>query len=348
MPLILIILSLISVLILKSIAPDLVVFQVLFFSLGLIIFFTVSRFEFDQIQNLAWPFYGLINLLLIIALIYGQLTDHTGRWIPILGRFNAQPSQLAIPATALVLLSLQESFNSLRGLIKALFIILIPAVLILVEPDLGTTAVYTMSVGSIIFVSRISSQKIVSLLSLVVISSILAWLLILQPYQKQRITSFVNPSQDTRGANYNARQALIAVGSGQLFGQGLGQGIQSHLRFLPEHQTDFIFAALAEEFGFIGSIIVVGLYLVLIGSIFKLAFAVKSQEAFSFCVCIAVATSVQAGVNIGMNIGLLPITGLTLPFLSYGGSSILSLSLTYGIVQSIVSRIQPQAHLHLA
>lgn len=347
LPVILSTLALISVLMLKSIAPNLVPAQTLFFTLGGIIFFLAAQIPIEQLQNLAWPFYLVVNLLLIIAYAYGYLTHQTGRWITLFGQYNLQPSQLAILATSFILISWRQSFNHLSSLIQALVIIALPAGLILIEPDLGTTLVYLVSVGSIIFVSDISWRKILSLACLGLISAVIAWMFLLQPYQKQRLTSFLDHKQDSQAANYNAQQALIAVGSGQIFGQGLGQGVQSHLRFLPEYQTDFIFAALAEEFGFVGALAVLILYFVLVIHIISLARQTSSKPASYFCTSVAVMTGIQAGVNMGMNVGLLPITGLTLPFISYGGSSILSLSLMYGLVQSINQRTVPSATLHL-
>lgn len=169
-----------------------------------------------------------------------------------------------------------------------------------------------------------------------------------KPYQKQRITSFIDSNQDIQNSSYNARQALIAAGSGQLIGRGLGQGIQSHLKFLPERQTDFIFASLAEEFGFIGSIIVVLIYLLLINLIIRVGLKSSSKPEYYFCMSTAIMTAFQVGINIGMNIGLMPITGLTLPLLSYGGSSLLSLMAMFAVVQSILINIKPKKTLHLS
>lgn len=179
------------------------------------------------------------------------------------------------------------------------------------------------------------------------ITALLAWFLLLQPYQKQRITSFISPEQSSDG-NYHVEQALIAVGSGELTGRGLGQGVQSYLRFLPERQTDFIFASIAEEYGFIGGIVVLSLYALLIGFIIYTGSTTSRASAQFYCYGVAIALLLQMGVNIGMNMGLVPVTGITLPFLSYGGSSILSLTIALAIVQSIVRLQKPQAKLHLS
>ncbi len=348
LPSLLFFLALISLLILKSVAPKLAIQQAVFFGIGFIAFYLISKIRFEQLQSLAWPFYIFINLLLIISYLYGFFSGKTGRWIPILGEYNLQPSQLAIPATVLALSSIKGSLNKFITLIKYLAIIALPAILMLIEPDLGTTIIYLISTSTVIFLSDITWKKIITLISFVFLGSVFAWFFILKPYQKQRIISFTDTTQDAQGSNYNARQSLIAAGSGQLIGRGLGQGVQSHLKFLPERQTDFIFASLAEEFGFVGSATVVIIYLLLINTLIQIGLKTNSKTAHYFCMSLAVMVTFQTGVNIGMNIGLVPITGLTLPLLSYGGSSLLSLMMMLAIIQSISDHTQAQKTLHLS
>ena len=348
LPILLSLLALVSLLTLRSVTPQLAAQQALFFGLGFGLFWLITKIKFSQLQNLAWPFYILVVGLLVISYIYGLVTQRTGRWIPIFGEYNLQPSQLALPATALFLGKLRGSFNQIKNLGLALLIIAVPAFLILIEPDLGTSLVFIISAGIMIFLSEVSIKKIVTLISLAVIGVVLSWLFVLRPYQKQRITSFIEPNQDTQGASYNARQALIAAGSGQLIGRGLGQGVQSHLRFLPERQTDFIFASLAEEFGFIGSLGVVLIYLTLIIWMISTGLNASTKAEYYFCFSMAIMIALQTGINIGMNIGLLPITGLTLPLLSYGGSSLISLMVIFAIIQSILLHTKPKKSLHIS
>jgi len=348
LPALLLLLALISLLTLKSVAPELATQQALFFVVGFVVFFLISKIRFTQLQSLAWPIYTLVNILLIISYLYGFFSGKTGRWIPILGAYNLQPSQMAIPATILALNSIKGSLNKLTNLIKYLAVIALPAGLILIEPDLGTTIIYLISTGIIIFLSDISWKKIATLINIIVVGVIFSWFFVLKPYQKQRITSFIDSNQNTQGSSYNARQSLIAAGSGRLIGRGLGQGVQSHLKFLPERQTDFIFASLAEEFGFIGSITVVFIYLLLINFLIQTGLKSVSKAQYHFCMSLAVMITFQTGVNIGMNIGLVPITGLTLPLLSYGGSSLLSLMAMLAIVQSISNHAQSKKTLHLS
>jgi rod shape determining protein RodA len=178
---------------------------------------------------------------------------------------------------------------------------------------------------------------------------IIGWTLVLQPYQKARITSFFSGAQaDQSGAGYNARQALIAVGSGELWGRGLGHGSQSQLRFLPERQTDFIFASLAEEWGLLGSLLVIGLYGALIAFLLQEAKRATNSRHALFLTAAAVAFFAQVFVNIGMNIGLLPITGVTLPLVSYGGSSLLATMLLLGVAQQLILQAGSSRHLRIS
>lgn len=348
LPGIITIFGLISVATLKSVAPQLAAQQAVFFIIGLLIFFAALRVPFKQLLSLSWPMYGILCLLLLLSLAAGVLTHKTGRWIPV-GFFNLQPSQLAIPIVALLLSKLQEtmSFNTWQNLAKVALIIGIPAGLILIEPDLGTMLVYAIAVSTIVFMSDISWKKIGTIISIAIFTSIFSWFFILRDYQKLRVTSFMSGHSDSSGAGYNARQALIAAGSGRLWGRGLGQGVQSHLRFLPERQTDFIFASFAEEFGFGGAAVVLILYTLLIGNLFMTAHRTTSSAVRLYSTAIAVMTIIQAGINIGMNIGIMPITGITLPLLSYGGSSVLSLCAMFGVMQATANDISPKPALHL-
>jgi rod shape determining protein RodA len=347
-PAIILILGLLSILTLSSIAPALAPKQLIFFLIGFGLFAFFSKISFKRIQELSiFGYIGTI-ILLILTLFIGNVTKGSTRWIDVAGIFAVQPSQLAIMTTSIYLVTFFQNkpLTKLENLVKFLVITAIPGILILIEPDLGTTIVYLLSILVILFMSKTKKIHMMPLIAGGIVTVIIAWIFLLQPYQKSRITSFIYPS-DTQGAGYNARQSLIAVGSGQITGRGLGQGIQSHLRFLPERQTDFVFASFAEEFGFIGSIVVVILYANLIWQTLKTAQNAKTFAEQLFCYVTAFMTTIQTGINIGMNIGLLPITGITLPFLSYGGSSILTLLIMFGIVQSIRINQNQKVTLHL-
>lgn len=349
LPGILILFALLSVLTLSSIAPSLAPRQLVFFLLGFFSFTVLATIPFKRLQELSDPVYVGMVLLLILTLAIGTVTKGSTRWIDVGGLFAIQPSQLAIPTTALYLLTVfkEDSLLKLKNLLNFLAIIAAPASMIFIEPDLGTTIVFMLSISAILLFSKTNKTHLSMLAILGIITVIFSWLFLLAPYQKARITSFVS-TQDTQGAGYNARQSLIAVGSGQLSGRGLGQGIQSHLRFLPERQTDFVFASFAEEFGFIGSILVVSLYAALIILTIQTGDATSDWAQKVFCYVTAVMIMIQTGVNIGMNVGLLPITGITLPFFSYGGSSVITLLATYGVVYNIQMQQKKKVTLHLS
>jgi rod shape determining protein RodA len=343
------ILGLLSILTLMSIAPALAPRQLVFFMVGALIFFLVSKIQFKRLLKLGPTLYISTLILLVVVLVLAPITRGTSRWIDVGGIFAIQPSQLAIPTITIFLLEFfkKKPLTKLKNLLSFLLAVAIPGFLILIEPDLGTTIIYFLSLSIIIFLSKTKLKYTIPLIILGILGVILAWSFALQPYQKARVTSFISPS-DTQGASYNARQSLIAVGSGKFLGKGLGQGIQSHLRFLPERQTDFIFASFAEEFGFFGSILLISLYFTLVITLLSIAQKSQTQAEKYFCYVTAIMITIQIGVNIGMNIGLLPITGITLPFMSYGGSSILSLIAMMGITQSILVNQKQKVTLHLS
>ena len=337
---------------LRSVAPSLVGQQLIYALLGGGIFWWVSRYRYQQIEELGWVGYIGVCLLLIVPLIIGKTTRGIAGWIDIGGFFSIQPSQLAVPVVGLVIAQwcAQHDLRKLETLIKTLFLILLPGLLIVVEPDLGTTVVYILSMGVILFMSNVKWSYLVSMGALGVVTIAISWLFLLEPYQQSRITSFLGmgEAQESSDASYNARQSLIAVGSGQVFGRGLGQGVQSHLRFLPERQTDFIFASLSEELGFVGSSLVILLYWALIGWCLWLSWRAPSLSARLYAMGAAAMFTIQCGINIGMNMGIVPITGITLPFVSYGGSSLLSMAGLLGILQSISKEVTPRPVLHLS
>jgi rod shape determining protein RodA len=242
----------------------------------------------------------------------------------------------------------QRPITTLRQLAQFSVLAGLPAVLIFLEPELGTTIVYVIAVGSVFLLGKTRLSYILLSIVFIVTTSFVGWNFLLHPYQKARITSFFGGSQQTaNGTSYNAQQALIAVGSGEVYGRGIGQGVQSHLRFLPERQTDFVFASFAEEMGLLGALPVVLFYAGLVFFILFVGIKSESLTAQYFCFMTATMIAVQSGINIGMNMGLLPITGITLPFFSYGGSSILALCFQIGCVQSILLQYRKHRNLNI-
>jgi rod shape determining protein RodA len=329
------ILASLSLISLRSIAPDLVGRQLLFFIIGFVAFYVISFINSTVLKKIASAAHWSLNIILLGLLVVGDTTRGMAGWINLFGGFKIQPSQFAILTTTWFIIAQLSNLKlrSWSGFFKLIGIITLPGLLIFLEPDFGASLVYFVSLGSILFFLNIKFKYLLSLGAILAASLAVIWLFVLQPYQKLRLTSFTDGyNNQENSATYNAQQALIAVGSGQLYGRGLGFGVQSHLKFLPERQTDFIFASIAEEWGFFGSLILVSLYFVLIAILFVQALSIKNIEIQIFVLVVAAMLFVQAGINIGMNLGLLPITGITLPLVSYGGSSILSFLLSLGIV----------------
>lgn len=324
----------VGILVIYSSSPELAMQQFIFTIVGMLIFLFVSQLEIKSLRNLIVPIYIIINLLLIFVLFLGIETRGSVRWIP-LGIFNIQPSEFAKPAIILVLAFFwSKNLPTWFNILKSLLWLLPPLLLVFKQPDLGST----LTLGAIwfgtLFGTRISFKKICVLFIIILLMIPSSWLF-LHDYQKQRITSFLSPGSDPLGRGYNLIQSTIAAGSGEVFGRGLGRGTQSRLQFLPEFRTDFIFASIAEELGFMGSLIILSLYLFLFISCLKIANRVR--DLFNFLIIFGTTSMFvfQFFVNTGMNLGLLPITGITLPLISYGGSSLIATLLCLGMVASI-------------
>ncbi len=331
-------LAIISLITLKSIDSSLVSKQFLFFIFGFLIILSCFFVSIQSLIKLSIPFYMLLVSLLIILLIKGEVTRGVTAWFELFGGLKLQPSQFSIPLTLLTLGAYFEKINKkdIKQFIISVLIIAVPGILIVIQPDMGTAVVHFVTCFSILLFVSFPPKHILYLMSLGVITIVIGWFLVLKDFQKQRFTNFISLIQDEAYADYNTRQAIIAVGSGQVMGRGLGYGIQSHLRFLPERQNDFIFASLAEEWGLLGSSIVVLIYAGIIFLIIRESLITQNLTYHAILMAVAIMFFIQIAINIGMNIGLLPITGITLPFVSYGGSSIISISITSGLVVSIV------------
>jgi rod shape determining protein RodA len=228
-----------------------------------------------------------------------------------------------------------------KKLILLILSVIPPSAIIFLQPDLGTTLVILVGWSTLLLTQISFKTVLVTLVSLSILAAPV-YNFLLHDYQRQRIQTFINPYQDPLGKGYHVIQSIIATGSGGFLGKGLGHGTQSQLRFLPEYHTDFIFATLSESFGFIGSLAVVITYMFLIWRIYQISQMAASKSSSFFCIASAALLSFQIFVNIGMNIGLAPVTGVTLPFLSYGGSSLLSLGITIGIINSISVSRRPE------
>lgn len=315
--------------------------QAIALSIGLILFFILSFIDYRLLKNYAYIIYILANCLLLAVLLIGKTVRGMSGWFD-LGFFQLQPSELAKFA---LLIILAKYFASVTGkpsrfkfIIVSGILVFISTTLVAAEPDLGTALIFIFLWLGMLLFSGIKKIYIYLLGILGTSFSGLLWVFLLKDYQKDRILSFINPAKDPLGAGYNMIQSKIAVGSGGLIGRGLGHGPQSQLNFLPEQHTDFIFAVLAEELGLVGVILLLGLFSFLFLRIIGIAF--KSRDDFSLMLVVGVIImfSFQILVNIGMNIGILPVTGVPLPFVSYGGSALITNLLIFGLLESIIIR----------
>lgn len=325
-----------SVFALRSIAPFLFPTYFFYIIFSIVIFFLFSRVTFNIFTLFSKQFYIVSIILLILPVIIGQITRGTIRWIN-LGPSTIQPSEIVRPFLFIFFSNfLAGKELKINIFIKSLLLFLLPFTLILIQPSLGVAVLTAIGFLGIILASNFDKKYIViGFISLVSIIPIV-WS-ILAPYQKERVIIFLNPQSDPFGGGYNSLQSMIAVGSGKLLGRGLGKGVQTQLAFLPERHTDFIFASISEELGFLGSIIlIIGLLLLL----FKLASFINKtsdRSARAFISGLFLVLLVQTIVHIGMNMGLLPITGVTLPLVSAGGSSLIATMMCLGIVLGAVN-----------
>jgi rod shape determining protein RodA len=303
-----------------------------------IVFIAATVFDYKWLKTFAWPIY-FVNLgLLGLSLVVGTGIGGAARWIAI-GPLQFQFSELAkilmIVVLANYLAERHDRLGSLRVILGACILMVPTWVLVMLQPDLGTSLVLAGILAGMLFLSGASMKWLGALAGLVIALIPIAWTYVLRDYQKQRLLSFLNPAGDPQGSGYQLLQSQIAVGSGGLFGKGLTNGTQDALAFLPVGDTDFAFARLAEELGFIGAALVFVLFVVLLWRVLMSGY--RSQDRFGtiFAAGIGSMLLFQLIVNVGMVIGLLPITGIPLPFITRGGASLISLAIGLGILQSI-------------
>lgn len=324
-------------LVLSSVSPALYPGQFIFLGLAVITFFIFSLLDESILKAFA-PFLYFISCgLLLLTLIFGAFTRGTVRWIDI-GQFSFQPSEVVKPLLIIFFAWFVARSRQEIRFISAILIFALPLFLILLQPDLGSALVLLGAFLGVIFLGGVPVKMLVP--SLIVIVMLIPLLFnFLAPYQKQRIESFLHPA-DPLGSGYNAIQATIAVGSGEFLGRGLGQGTQAQLLFLPERHTDFIFSSIAEELGFVGTaLLIVGIALIL----YRLVVLIRASEtvfAKALLGGIFAAIFVQSSINIGMNLNVLPITGIPLPFVSSGGSALVAMAALLGLASSISSRLR--------
>lgn len=318
---------------------ELAISQLIYGILGIFLLVIFTMIDYRTLSSASIILYFAGISLLILVLILGKTKLGSTRWIDF-GFFNFQPSEIFKVILILTLsnfLSKKENILIIDFIIY-LFMIALPVVLVLLEPDLGTALIYVI-IGIALFIACKTKEiyLLISGLIFAVLSPVL-WFFVLKPYQRERILTFIDPNHDPFGSGYNVLQSTISVGSGGLLGRGLGHGSQSQLNFLPIQHTDFIFATLAEELGFIGAGLLLILFIILIIRI--IGIAASAKDAIGRYICFGVATMILAQIliNVGMNIGIMPVTGIPLPLISHGGSSLFTTMIALGIVGSVFIR----------
>jgi len=318
--------------------PFLMISQIIYFIIGLAIAILLTFFDYRNLRGLAPILYGILIVLLIAVLFLGSHAFGAARWID-LKIFQLQPSEIG---KVIILLFLARIFAEAKDFNykKILLIIgavLVPMILILMQPDFGTAMVFFVTLLILLFFSNIKKIILLAVIAGLILAAPVGWHF-LKTYQKERIYTFINPSNDPYGSGYNVAQAKITVGSGGLWGKGIGKGSQIQLNFLPVAHTDFIFASAAEAIGFVGSTALILLLIFLVTRMINVARKSKDLFGYYFALGWGLILLFQIFVNVGMNMGIMPVTGIPLPFVSSGGTSMFTNMAAIGILQSIYLR----------
>lgn len=324
---------------------------------GILLAILVASVDYRKYSRFTWWLYGINIVLLLSVILFGQSALGATRWIKITSSITIQPSEFAkiliIVTLADFLAKRQGQLNRYRDFIAPFIFVLVPMIFVYKQPDLGTTLVFMAIFVCMMFMAGANPWKFGSLLlGGVLLIGIALWLhfstnlpswlhfaqgipLPMKDYQLQRLTVFINPTSDTSGTGYNILQSIWAIGSGGLWGKGYRMGTQTHLNFLPERQTDFIFAVVGEEFGFIGTITLLFFFLIFI--LRALYILKNTSEPYGFLIGSGIVSMLTFHilVNVGMSSGIMPVTGIPLPFISYGGSTLWSIMLAVGLLMSI-------------
>lgn len=317
------------------------------FAVGLLIMIGIAMVDIRVWMRLAYPFYALALLLLLLVEAIGIVGMGAQRWVD-LGPFQIQPSELMKIALVLTLaryfhpLTLHQVSRPLV-LLPPLLLVAAPVALVLRQPDLGTAMLLLFGAATMLFLAGVSWRYFAAAAALATAAVPVAWSM-LHEYQRARVLTFLNPESDPLGSGYHILQSKIALGSGGLFGKGFLAGTQSHLNFLPEKQTDFIFTMLGEEFGLIGGLSVLALYALVLVCGFGLMFQIRHQFGRLLVAGICATFFFYVFVNIAMVMGLIPVVGVPLPFLSYGGTAMMTLLIGFGFLLS--AAVHRDAPLH--
>lgn len=312
--------------------------QAIYLAAGLVAMFALAFIDYRLYSALRWPIWIFTLAMLTVVSVIGLETHGAVRWID-LRIFLFQPSELSklllILVVAKYMADHEEQMTRWRALAISFGFVALPLILVYLQPDLGTAIVLGATWGVMALAGGMKMRDVLILMAVGAVAAPLIWSN-LRPYQQDRILTFVDPARDPLGAGYNVTQARIAIGSGGLYGLGFCSGTQSQLRFLRIRQTDFIFSVIGEELGFIGSLFVIALIAFILFRIIRAAMLARTTFGKLIAIGVTAMILVQSYVNLGMNLGLMPVTGIPLPFVSSGGSSLISLLAAEGVVQSIL------------
>ncbi len=316
--------------------------QLIWYGAGFVAMVVAFLFNYKSYERWAHLFFIFCVALLIAVLVFGKVVGGSRRWLH-LGPFSVQPSEMVKLAVIIVLAKFYARVSTtegidFRGLLTPVVLTAIPFGLIVVQPDLGTAMVVALIAGSVTLYVKIKRRTLWCLVVGCAAAIPLVWTLLLKGYQKQRILTLFDPNRDPLGSGYHIIQSKIAIGSGMLTGKGFLKGTQNALDFLPEQHTDFIFSVLAEEWGLLGAMGVLVAFLLLIIS--GLQIAQRSRDVFGTVLAVGVTAMIawQVFINIGMVMGLMPVVGVTLPFVSYGGSSVITMLAGIGLLLNVSMR----------
>ncbi len=319
----------------------LVTHQLTWIAIGVVFMIAAVFFDYRALGSYAYPLYALTIGLLVVVAVAGHASGGSRRWIN-LGIIRLEPSELAKLALVLVLVRyLREEPPKggwrLRHMVVPAVLLAIPVGLVLRQPDLGTALTMVLITVTLVFVGGLNWRTMAVLAMAAMLAAPVAWHY-LKPYQRERLVSFLDPHSDPLGAGYHIIQSEIAIGAGGEFGKGFLKGTQARLNFLPEQTTDFIFAVFAEEFGFAGSLVLLGLYSLIIAR--GVWVARHARERFGALLAVGVTAIIfwQVAINMGMATGMLPVVGIPLPLVSYGGSSLIAMMAAMGVLISINTR----------
>lgn len=303
-------------------------------TLGTWFFISTIDFRFLRQTRVVTTLFLLAIFLLSLVHLIGHSAKGAQNWISF-GGFSLQPSDMMKLVLIIVLAKYFSrrhiEIANIRHIIVSAVYALIPFVLVVTQPDLGSALIIGAIWFGMVLISGISKKHLFAVLGIGLVTFLLAWNFVFKPYQKARIMNFIYPLQDIRGTGYNAYQSTIAVGSGGLFGKGIGYGTQSRLNFLPEHKTDFIFAAFAEEWGFVGAFLLFIFYGLIFYKLTQFALVAETNFEALFTYGVIIWFIAHIIINVGMNIGLMPVTGIPLPLMSYGGSHLLAEGIALGM-----------------